>query len=76
MIRNCTFTCNPAWLGQGYGENYVPEKYCAINIEDQNRVSGPSKNITIENCTINGVALTAENLSTLVVGGISNVTVK
>lgn len=57
MIRNCTFTCNPAWLGQGYGENYVPEKYCAINIEDQNRVSGPSKNITIENCTFAAASL-------------------
>jgi len=57
VIRNCTFTCNPAWLGQGYGENYVPEKYCAIDIEDQNRVSGPSTNITIENCTFAAASL-------------------
>ena len=57
VIRNCTFTSNPAWLGQGYGENYVPDKYCAINIEDQNRVSGPSTNITIENCTFAAASL-------------------
>lgn len=32
--------------------------------------------VTFENCTIGGVALTAENLATLVVGGIANATVK
>ena len=57
VIRNCTFTSNPAWLGQGYGENYVPADYCAIDIEDQNRVSGPTTNVTIEGCTFAAASL-------------------
>ena len=57
VIRNCTFYTNPAWVGQGYNENYVPEKYCAIAIMDQNRVSGPTTNVTIENCTFDAPSL-------------------
>ena len=57
VIRNCTFTSNPAWLGQGYGENYVPEKYCAIDIEDAGRKSGTTTNVTIENCTFAAASL-------------------
>lgn len=32
--------------------------------------------VTFENCTINGVPLTAENLATLVVSNIQNASVK
>ena len=63
VIRNCRFYCNPAWVGQGYGENYVPNQYCAINFEDAGRVSGPSTNITIENCSFEAASFNHIRLS-------------
>lgn len=48
VIKNCTFKTFDYTIGWG---NYDPATYCAIDFEDAGRVSGPSANVTIENCT-------------------------
>ncbi len=54
VIKNCTFTTFDYAIGWG---NYDPATYCAIDFEDSGRVSGPSTNVTIENCTFNAPAV-------------------
>lgn len=63
--------------GQGYAfcRPYAPTEFvgCAFaaGFELDARAA-----VTFENCTIGGVALTAENLATLVISNIANATVK
>ena len=71
-FEGCTF-------GKGAGYNfsrpYAPTTYVNCTFE-AGHVIDPRAAVTFENCTINGVALTAENLSTLVTSNIANATVK
>lgn len=69
---NCSF-------GEGQGYNfsrpYAPTSYVGCNFEAGHQID-PRAAVTFENCTIDGVALTAENLATLVTFNIANATVK
>lgn len=70
-FTNCTF-------GEGAGYNfsrpYAPTTYVNCNFESGHRMDARAA-VTFENCTVAGVALTAENLSTLVTSNIANATV-
>ena len=69
---NCTFG---AGSGYNYSRPYAPTTYVGCNFEAGHRLDARAA-VTLENCTLDGVALTDANLADLVVGGISNVTVK
>ena len=72
VYTNCSFG-----EGNGYAfcRPYGPTSFVGCDFEEGFEVEAIGK-ITFENCTIGGVALTAENLETLVIGGIANATVK
>ena len=72
VYTNCSFG-----KGNGYAfcRPYGPTSFVGCNFCEGFEVEAIGK-VTFENCTIGGVALTAENLSTLVVGGIANASVK
>ncbi|MBO7317649.1 MAG: hypothetical protein J6U43_02890, partial [Bacteroidales bacterium] len=63
--------------GQGYAfcRPYAATEFVNCDFEAGYEVDAVAA-ITFENCTIGGVALTADNLATLVVDGIANATVK
>ena len=71
-FKNCTFG---AGAGYNFSRPYAPTTYVNCNFEAGHKVD-PVGKVTFENCTIGGVALTAENLATLVTGNIANATVK
>ncbi len=62
--------------GQGYAfcRPYAPTAFVGCDFEAGYEIDARAA-VTFENCTINGVALTAENLSTLVTSNIANATV-
>ena len=66
-------------FGSGAGNNfsrpYAPTTYVNCAFAAGHKID-PRAAITFENCTVDGVALTAENLSTLVTSNIANATVK
>lgn len=72
VYTNCEF-------GKGNGNAkcrpYGPTSFVGCDFEEGFEVEAIGK-ITFENCTIGGVALTAENLATLVTGDIANATIK
>ncbi len=72
VYTNCSFG-----EGQGYAfcRPYGPTSFVGCDFEAGFEVEAIGA-VTFENCTIGGVALTAENLATLVIGGIENATVK
>lgn len=72
VFTNCSFG-----EGQGYKfcRPYNVAKFVNCDFCEGFEID-PRAAITFENCTINGVALTAENLSTLVTSNIANATVK
>ena len=72
VYTNCSFG-----EGQGYAfcRPYGPTQFIGCDFAAGFQVDAVGA-VTFENCTIGGVALTAENLSTLVTGGIANATVK
>ena len=76
-IGNVKFVGCSFGEGQGYSfcRPYAPTEFvnCAF---EAGYVLDARAAVTFENCTIGGVALTAENLATLVIGGIANATVK
>ena len=65
-------------FGKGAGYNfsrpYAPARYVNCNFAAGHAID-PRAAITFENCTIDGVALTADNLATLVTSNIANATV-
>jgi hypothetical protein len=63
--------------GQGYAfcRPYAPTEFVNCAFEAGYELDARAT-VTFENCTLNGVALTSANLSTLVVGGVDKVTVK
>lgn len=71
VYTNCEFG-----EGQGYAfcRPYGPTKFIGCNFSEGFTVD-PIGAVVFENCTINGVALTAENVATLVTNT-DNVTVK
>ena len=70
---------NGCSFGEGQGYKFC-RPYAATEFVGCNFAAGYELDaraaVTFENCTIGGVALTADNLATLVVGGIANATVK
>ena len=76
-IGNVSFTDCSFGQGNGYAfcRPYAPTTFKNCNFAEGYKVD-PHAATTFENCTINGVALTAENLSTLVTSNITNATVK
>ena len=63
--------------GQGYAfcRPFSPTTFVGCEFAEGFKLDAQAA-VTLEKCTLNGVALTASNLSQLVVGGASNVTVK
>ena len=72
VYTNCNFG---EGSGYAYCRPYGPTtfKNCAFEAGFEVEALGQ---VTFENCTIGGVALTADNLATLVTGNIANATVK
>ena len=68
----CTFG---AGNGYNFSRPYAPTEYVNCVFEAGHAID-PRAAVTFENCTFNGVALTAENLSTLVTSNIANASVK
>jgi hypothetical protein len=71
LFTNCSFG-----KGQGYAfcRPYAPTKFVGCNFEAGYEIDARAA-VTFENCKINGVALTAENLATLVTSNTANATV-
>ena len=63
--------------GSGYAfcRPYAPTSFVGCEFETGYEID-PRAAVTFENCTLNGVALTEENLETLVTSNIANATVK
>ena len=72
LFTDCSFG-----EGQGYAfcRPYAPTTFVGCDFEAGYEIDARAA-VVFENCTINGVALTADNLGTLVIGGTDNVTVK
>ena len=72
LFTNCSFG-----EGQGYAfcRPYAPTAFVGCNFEAGYQLDARAV-VTFENCTIGGVALTTDNLSTLVTSNIGNATVK
>ena len=68
----CTFG---AGNGYNFSRPYAPTEYVNCVFEAGHQID-PRAAVTFENCTFNGVALTADNLSTLVTSNIANASVK
>ena len=76
-IGNVKFTDCSFGKGAGYAycRPYAPTEFVGCDFAAGYTIS-PRAAVTFENCTIGGVALTAENLATLVTSNLSNATVK
>lgn len=61
--------------GYAYCRPYAPTEFVGCDFEAGFEID-PRAAVTFENCTIGGVALTAENLATLVTSNIQNASVK
>ncbi len=61
--------------GYAYCRPYAPTEFVGCDFAEGFRIDARAK-VTFENCTINGVPLTAENLATLVISNIQNASVK
>ena len=68
----CTFG---AGNGNNFSRPYAPTQYVNCTFEAGHQMD-PRAAVTFENCTIGGVALTVENLATLVTYNIANASVK
>ena len=71
-FTGCTFG---AGNGYNYSRPYAPTEYVNCAFEAGHKVDARNT-VTFENCTFNGVALTAENLASLVTSNIANASVK
>ena len=76
-IGDVKFTDCSFGEGQGYAfcRPYAPTTFVGCDFAAGYELDAVAA-VTFEDCTIGGEALTAENLATLVVGGIANATVK
>ncbi len=71
-FSNCYFG---AGAGYSFSRPYAPTEYVGCNFEAGHEIDARAI-VTFENCTIDGVPLTAENLATLVTSNIANASVK
>ncbi len=76
-LGNATFNKCKFGEGSGYAycRPYAPTTFVGCDFEAGFEMD-PRAAVTFENCTIGGVALTADNLATLVTSNIANATVK
>ncbi len=76
-IGNVKFDGCKFGKGAGYAfcRPYAPTEFVNCDFEAGYALEAVAE-VTFKNCTIGGVALTTDNISTLVVGGSANVTVK
>ena len=76
-LGNATFIDCDFGEGRGYAycRPYAPTTFVGCDFEAGYELDARAA-VTFENCTIGGVKLTADNLSTLVTGNIANATVK
>lgn len=76
-LGNAKFT--KCYFGEGnnyaYCRPYAPTEFVDCEFEEGYEMDTRAA-VTFENCTLNGVALTSENLATLVTSNIANATVK
>ena len=70
-FEGCTFG---AGAGYNFSRPYAPTTYVNCDFEAGHKIDARAA-ITFENCRVNGVALTSENLNTLVTSNIQNATV-
>lgn len=69
---NCNFG---EGRGNAFCRPYAPTTFVGCEFEEGFEMD-PRAKVTFENCTLNGVALTADNLSTLVTSNTANASVK
>ncbi len=69
---DCTFGYGS---GYNFSRPYAPTEYVNCTFEEDHKMD-PRAAVTFENCKIGGVALTADNLATLVTSNIDNASVK
>lgn len=76
-IGDVKFTDCSFGEGSGYAfcRPYAPTEFVGCDFAEGYMLDARAA-VSFENCTLNGVALTADNISTLVIGGLSSVTVK
>lgn len=76
-LGNAKFTDCKFGEGNGYAycRPYAPTEFIGCEFEEGYKMD-PRAAVTFKDCTIGGVALTADNLSTLVISNIANATVK
>ena len=76
-LGEATFTDCSFGKGNGYAycRPYAPTTFVGCDFEAGYKIDARAA-VTFENCTIGGVALTADNLSTLVTSNVANATVK
>ena len=72
VYTNCNFG---EGFGYAYCRPYGPTKFVDCAFEAGFKIDARGK-ITFENCTLGGVALTAENLATLVTSRVENASIK
>jgi len=58
--------------GYAYCRPYAPTRFVNCNFEEGFQIDARA-NVSFENCTLNGVKLNAQNISTLVTSNLSNV---
>ena len=68
-FEGCTFG---AGAGYNFSRPYAPTTYVNCTFEAGHAIDARAK-VSFENCTFNGVALTSENIATLVTGNVQNV---
>ncbi|MBO5813791.1 MAG: hypothetical protein J6R13_04675, partial [Alistipes sp.] len=68
-FEGCTFG---AGSGYNFSRPYAPTTYVNCTFEAGHQIDARAK-VSFENCTFNGVALTSENIATLVTGNVANV---
>ena len=76
-MGNAKFTDCKFGEGNGYAycRPYAPTEFIGCEFGEGYQMD-PRAAVTFKDCTIGGVALTADNLSTLVISNIANATVK
>ena len=75
IFTNCKFGKGTGGYKYAYCRPYNATEFVGCDFEVGFEIE-PLAAVTFENCTIGGVALTAENLSTLVTSNIANASVK
>ena len=68
-FEGCTFG---AGAGYNFSRPYAPTTYVNCNFEAGHQIDARAK-VSFENCTLDGVALTAANINTLVTGNRQNI---